>query len=194
MKADKTPYWTCPFPCDQAIIYKGQRWSDEINWKGHGMANLTDCIEEYLKKLLALSSERYVEVQRRQLAKKFACVPSQINYVLERRFSPDRGYLVESRRGGGGWIRIFRIETSHARPWREVIESLNGREFEPSRIRQLLKRMYEEKIISRRESSLLETVIKDRIYEEKGLSKNKARELQHELLSEALEELLKVNY
>ncbi len=158
------------------------------------MANLTDCIEEYLKKLLALSSERYVEVQRRQLAKKFACVPSQINYVLERRFSPDRGYLVESRRGGGGWIRIFRIETSHARPWREVIESLNGREFEPSRIRQLLKRMYEEKIISRRESSLLETVIKDRIYEEKGLSKNKARELQHELLSEALEELLKVNY
>ncbi len=158
------------------------------------MPNLTDCIEEYLKKLLALSSERYIEVQRRQLAKKFACVPSQINYVLERRFSPERGYLVESRRGGGGWIRIFRIETSHARPWREVIESLNGREFEPSRIRQLLKRMYEEKIISRRESSLLETVIKDRIYEEKGLSKSKARELQHELLSEALEELLKVNY
>ncbi len=158
------------------------------------MPNLTDCIEDYLKKLLALSCEPYVEVQRRELAKKFACVPSQINYVLERRFSPERGYLVESRRGGGGWIRIFRLKTSQASPWREVIESLNGREYEPSRVRQLLKRLYEEKIISRRESFLLETVTRDRIYEEKGLSKKKAREIQHELLNEALEELLKVSY
>jgi len=158
------------------------------------MPNLTDCIEEYLKKLLALSSERYVEIQRRELARKFACVPSQINYVLERRFSLERGYLVESRRGGGGWIRIYRIEPGYTRPWREVISSLDGINFEPSKVRQLLKRMHEEKIISMREARLLETVIKDRIYDANGLSREKARELQHELLSEALEELLKVNY
>lgn len=158
------------------------------------MPNLTDCIEEYLKKLLALSSERYIEIQRRALARKFACVPSQINYVLERRFSLERGYLVESRRGGGGWIRIYRIETGQARPWREVMNSLNGNNFEPSRIRQLLKRMREEKIISMREARLLETVINDGIYDANGLSREKARELQHELLSEALEELLKVSY
>ncbi len=158
------------------------------------MPNLTDCIEEYLKKLLALSSERFIEIQRRELARKFACVPSQINYVLERRFSMERGYLVESRRGGGGWIRIYRIEAGTAQPWREVINSLNGREFEPSRIRQLIRRMHEEKIISMREARLLEAVIKDRIYDSFGLSKKQARELQHELLSEALEELLKVSY
>jgi len=158
------------------------------------MPNLTDCIEEYLKKLLALSSERYIEIQRRALARKFDCVPSQINYVLERRFSLERGYLVESRRGGGGWIRIYRIETGQARPWREVMNSLNGNNFEPSRIRQLLKRMREEKIISMREARLLETVINDGIYDANGLSREKARELQHELLSEALEELLKVSY
>ncbi len=158
------------------------------------MPNLTDCIEEYLKKLLALSSERYIEIQRRALARKFACVPSQINYVLERRFSLERGYLVESRRGGGGWIRIYRIETGQARPWREVMNSLNGNNFEPSRIRQLLKRMREEKIISMREARLLETVINDGIYDANGLSREKARELQHELLNEALEELLKVSY
>jgi len=158
------------------------------------MPNLTDCIEEYLKKLLALSSERFIEIQRRELARKFACVPSQINYVLERRFSLDRGYLVESRRGGGGWIRIYRIEPGRARPWWEVISSLNNREFEPSRVKQLLRRMREEKIISMRESRLLETVISDRVYDSNGLSREKARELQHELLSEALEELLKVNY
>ncbi len=158
------------------------------------MPNLTDCIEEYLKKLLALSSERYIEIQRRELARKFACVPSQINYVLERRFSLERGYLVESRRGGGGWIRIYRIEKGYARPWHEVISSIDGINFEPSKVRQLLKRMREEKIISMREARLLETVIKDRIYDANGLSREKARELQHELLSEALEELLKVNY
>lgn len=158
------------------------------------MPNLTDCIEEYIKKLLALSSESYIEIQRRELARKFACVPSQINYVIERRFSLERGYLVESRRGGGGWIRIYRIEPGHARPWREVINSLNSRDFDPSRVRQLLKRMREEKVISMREARLLETVIKDRIYDSSGLSREKARELQHELLSEALEELLKVNY
>ncbi len=158
------------------------------------MPNLTDCIEEYLKKLLALSSERYIEIQRRELARKFACVPSQINYVIERRFSLERGYLVESRRGGGGWIRIYRIEPGRVRPWREVLGSLNGDEFEPTRVRQLLKRMREENIISVREARLLETVIKDRIYDSKGLSRVKARELQHELLSEALEELLKVSY
>ncbi len=158
------------------------------------MPNLTDCIEEYLKKLLALSSERYIEIRRRELAKKFTCVPSQINYVLERRFSLERGYLVESRRGGGGWIRVYRVEPVQARPWREVISSLNGIDFEPSRVRQLLKRMHDEKIISKREARLLETVLKDRIYDSNGLSRKKAREIQHGLLSEALEELLKVSY
>lgn len=158
------------------------------------MPNLTDCIEEYLKKLLALSSERFIEIQRRDLARKFACVPSQINYVLERRFSLERGYLVESRRGGGGWIRIYRIEPGRDQSCREVINNLNGREFEPLKARQLIRRMHEDKIISLREARLLEAVIKDRVYDSCGLSKKQARELQLELLSEALEELLKVSY
>ena len=63
------------------------------------MANLSDYIEDYLKKLLSLSSRRYVDIQRGELAQKFDCVPSQINYVLSTRFSLERGYVVESRRG-----------------------------------------------------------------------------------------------
>ena len=51
------------------------------------------------------------EMQRADLANKFNCVPSQINYVISTRFSPERGYIVESRRGGGGYIRITRVET-----------------------------------------------------------------------------------
>lgn len=72
------------------------------------IGSLSDLIEQYLQQLL-LQSNR-VELQRRELARMFRCVPSQINYVLETRFRPEYGYLVESRRGGGGFIRIYRIE------------------------------------------------------------------------------------
>ena len=72
------------------------------------MGSLADLIEQYLQQLLAQANQ--VELQRRELAKMFRCVPSQINYVLETRFTVDRGYLIESRRGGGGFIRIYRIQ------------------------------------------------------------------------------------
>ncbi len=57
------------------------------------------------------SSDGTAELQRVELANKFGCVPSQINYVISTRFSPERGYIVESRRGGGGYIRIRRVRT-----------------------------------------------------------------------------------
>ena len=55
------------------------------------------------------------ELQRSMLAERFNCVPSQINYVISTRFSPERGYLVESRRAGGGYIRITRVQAPPAR-------------------------------------------------------------------------------
>ena len=63
------------------------------------MGSLADLIEQYLQQLLAQANQ--VELQRRELAKMFRCVPSQINYVLETRFTVDRGYLIESRRAAG---------------------------------------------------------------------------------------------
>lgn len=158
------------------------------------MPNLTDYIEEYLKRLLALSANQYIEIRRRELAGKFSCVPSQINYVLERRFPLERGYLVESRRGGGGCIRIYRIEPGQVSSWRELVNILCDGEFEPTRIRQLLIRMSEDKIISKRESGLLDAIIRDASYAEFGLTGPQARKLQRRLFSEALEELLKDGY
>jgi transcriptional regulator of stress and heat shock response len=158
------------------------------------MPNLTDYIEEYLKKLLALSSSRHIEIRRRELAGKFSCVPSQINYVLERRFNMDRGYLVESRRGGSGCIRIYRIEPEQVKPWRELIESLGEDNFEPNRVIALLTRLVEEKIISRRESMVLKAVVSDEIYARTGLSEEQSRQLQRSLFVSALRELLKTGY
>ena len=68
---------------------------------------LSDSIEQFIKDLLNEEATE-VELKRNELAEYFGCAPSQINYVLATRFSPDHGYLTESRRGGGGYIRIVR--------------------------------------------------------------------------------------
>lgn len=69
---------------------------------------LSDTIEEFIKMLLS-QEETEVELKRNELAEYFNCAPSQINYVLATRFTPDHGYVIESRRGGGGYIRIVRV-------------------------------------------------------------------------------------
>ncbi|HAA90616.1 MAG TPA: transcriptional regulator [Peptococcaceae bacterium] len=75
------------------------------------MRSLVEEIENYLKELLAQSPHGWIEVQRKDLAEKFACVPSQITYVLNTRFNLKCGYFVESRRGGRGYIRIWKIDS-----------------------------------------------------------------------------------
>lgn len=75
--------------------------------------NLSDDIEEYLKRQLDAAG-KMLETSRRELAELFDCVPSQINYVLTTRFNPARGYLIETRRGGGGYLRITRIDAESA--------------------------------------------------------------------------------
>ena len=91
------------------------------------MANLADIIEEYLRELLEQSVNDSIEIQRGELARVFQCVPSQITYVLEKRFSIDRGFVVQSRRGGGGYIRIMRLPAKEeADLLREVLPQLEG--------------------------------------------------------------------
>lgn len=70
---------------------------------------ISDLIADFIKQALA-EDDGSTELQRSELAGKFNCVPSQINYVISTRFSPERGYVVESRRGGGGYIRISRVQ------------------------------------------------------------------------------------
>ena len=72
------------------------------------MARLSDVIENFIKQIIS-DAQGVAEIQRNELASQFNCVPSQINYVISTRFTNDRGYFVESRRGGGGYIRISRV-------------------------------------------------------------------------------------
>ena len=77
------------------------------------MARLSDIIEDFIKEMFNNNDDNIVFIQRNELADQFRCAPSQINYVLTTRFTYERGYLIESKRGGGGHIVIKQL--SHGR-------------------------------------------------------------------------------
>lgn len=85
---------------------------------------LSDMLTEYILEMLGESGD--AEIKRNELANHFGCVPSQINYVLTSRFTPEQGYIVESRRGGGGYIRITRINTDKSAYLMHIVNSVGS--------------------------------------------------------------------
>ncbi len=123
------------------------------------MGTLASSIEEYLKRLLALSASGYIEIRRKELSQKFQCVPSQVNYVLETRFTLERGYLVESKRGGKGFVRVKKIKISEDGLLSMLLEEISKGSMNKERARHFIQRLNEEKFISYRESKLMESVM-----------------------------------
>ena len=87
---------------------------------------MSDIIEEFIKEMLDKNSDEYIEIQRNELAHQFNCVPSQINYVISTRFKPSQGYYVESRRGGGGHIKIKKINITKSNYLMHAISSIEN--------------------------------------------------------------------
>ena len=85
---------------------------------------MSDLIANQILELLEQSSEGTAEIQRNTLAETIGCVPSQINYVISSRFTPERGYIVESKRGGGGYIRITEVRTGASSALMHIINSI----------------------------------------------------------------------
>lgn len=123
------------------------------------MRCLSDKIELYLKNLLEKNPRGKIEIQRRGLAETFQCVPSQINYVLETRFSLQSGYIVESQRGGGGYIRIIKVCRDEERDFLEEIYGHLGEEIEQRQAFHLLSRLEEEGFITSREAEICKTMM-----------------------------------
>ncbi|NPV26958.1 MAG: CtsR family transcriptional regulator [Firmicutes bacterium] len=123
------------------------------------MRNLSDQIEHYLIRLLEKSEDGVVVIQRSELAEVFQCAPSQINYVLGTRFTVERGYIVESRRGGGGFVRVIKLNLNDMDELMVVLNELIGEEISQPQAEDILKRLQEEGILNERELSLLRAII-----------------------------------
>lgn len=115
---------------------------------------LSDTIEDFIKTLLA-QDETEVELKRNELAEYFGCAPSQINYVLATRFTPDHGYVIESRRGGGGYIRIVRVVQQPGQQLLYLINERIGEAISEGEAARLIAQLVEQKVITASEGQIM---------------------------------------
>ncbi|WP_216831113.1 CtsR family transcriptional regulator [Alkalihalobacterium elongatum] len=128
------------------------------------MRNISDIIEQYLKSILTKSDGELIEIKRSELAKRFECVPSQINYVISTRFTIERGYIVESKRGGGGYIRIIKVKAHNQADLFDQMIQLIGEKVNQANAEDLISRLYEEGAVSKREANLMYSVIDQSLF------------------------------
>ena len=107
-----------------------------------------------------LENEGQTEIQRNELAERIGCVPSQINYVISSRFTPEHGYIVESRRGGGGYIRITRANYGNNAMMMHVINNI-GDELDEKTCRAHLYNLTYQNMIEAHDAKLIMTAVSD---------------------------------
>lgn len=118
---------------------------------------MTDIIEAYLKAYL--EKQEHLEIKRSDIANRFDCVPSQINYVINTRFTQEHGYLVESKRGGGGYIRILKVHLVDEVDEIDQMIDLIGNQISQRNGINIIETLTERKIITQREAALILSVI-----------------------------------
>ena len=119
---------------------------------------LSDSIESFIKTLLT-QEEPEVELKRNELAEYFGCAPSQINYVLATRFSPDHGYVIESRRGGGGYIRIVRVVQTGAQRLMYLTNERIGEAISEAEAVRLIHQLVEQGLVSAGEGEIMRAAV-----------------------------------
>lgn len=135
-----------------------------------GNQNTSDLIEAYLKKNLEVS--RKIEIRRSEMAHLFNCVPSQINYVINTRFTIQRGYVVESKRGGGGYIRIAKVQLSDKNQLLKQMAQLIDARLSEKDVLTFIQSLYEEKVISKREGNLMFAALSKHVLSDYGASED----------------------
>ena len=126
------------------------------------MARLSDIIEAFIKQMFNENRDNIIFIQRNELADQFRCAPSQINYVLTTRFTYERGYLIESKRGGGGHIAIKQLEYDSSNRREELINQSIGDAMTYHNANAILKDLLESGVIEKREYEIMKIAINDR--------------------------------
>lgn len=133
-------------------------WHFDVGVLGMAMS-LAAQIEGYIKRLLELSEDGSVELKRADLAEMFMCVPSQINYVLNTRFSSEAGYFIETRRGGAGYVRIVRTGLSGGGDLAAMLSEPKSKALGRQAADNLLVRLLDEEILTPREFAIFRAML-----------------------------------
>lgn len=148
------------------------------------MSSLSKQIEDYIKALLAEEAAGVVEIQRNLLSEYFHCVPSQINYVLSTRFTPVQGYMVETRRGGGGYVRIVSLQLDDDSDLQDALTEAVGVRLSQSDCEGLTAYLYQQGIITQREMLLFNSMLKDRVMA--GMEKTQRDTMRASMMQQVL--------
>ena len=141
---------------------------------------ISDVIENFIKDML--SDDNSAVIQRNDLAEHFNCVPSQINYVISTRFTPLQGYYVESQRGGGGYIKIQKVNITHSDYLMHIITSI-GNTLTSKEADVFINNFEEYGIIDKKTAKLLKAATNDKVL-------IKAKSLKDELRADIFKNML----
>lgn len=118
--------------------------------------SISDVIEEFI--MSSLDDGQFIELSRNDLAKFFSCVPSQINYVLNTRFTVNRGFVVESQRGGGGYIKVVRVQDNNTNFLKNAL-NICSQPINFMQACQLLQHMLDKKLLTDSEANLIKSAV-----------------------------------
>ena len=123
---------------------------------------MSDLVAQHILEMLEEQNGN-AEIRRNELAGTLGCVPSQINYVITSRFTPEQGYIVESRRGGGGYIRITRVKMDKSTALMHIVNSI-GATLDKATAEVMIKNMYNQSIIDMQTAKLLMSAMSERVF------------------------------
>ena len=141
---------------------------------------LSDLIEDFIKEMLENDDEAII--QRNDLAGKFNCVPSQINYVISTRFTPTQGYYVESQRGGGGYIKIEKVNVTKSSYLMHIINSI-GDKITAKEVEIFVKNFLDNNIINKREARLIRSATNEKALNVKDNDELRAKIFKNMLIT-----------
>jgi len=133
---------------------------------------MSDIIEEFIKDMLSEDNEAII--QRNDLAQHFNCVPSQINYVISTRFTPIQGYYVESQRGGGGYIKIEKVQMTKSDYLMHIITSI-GDKMTAKEVEVFVNNIQGQDVINEKQAKLIKSATSDQVLNRAGNEKDQIR-------------------
>ena len=149
---------------------------------------ISDSITAYILQRMEQADSGVAELKRNELAEKLGCVPSQINYVLTSRFTPERGYIVESRRGGGGYIRVYRVQQQPTVSWLMHTVNAIGDSLSLGTARVILENLVYEDYLSKAAANLIAAALSDRSL--KAISSEQRAAVRADMMKQMLTTLI----